>query len=235
MAASAMPSGLFRLRLVYRKAERLRWLSHLEVTRALERGVRRAGLPYAITQGFSPRMRVAFGPALPVGTAGERERADVWLAAYVETAEALAVMKRALPHGLDPIDAHYVAESEPSLSSGVHVGVYDVFVEGKELRADVVLAALEQVRSAGTLEVEHRRKTKVFDLARSLPKEPRASDSDRGVCVSLVIRMGPEGSLRPEVLLKAAFVSAHVRGAVTSVTRTDTLRETEEGVWSRPA
>ena len=108
-------------------------------------------------------------------------------------------------------------------------------VDGKELRADSVMAALEQVRSAGTLEVEHRRKTKVFDLARSLPKEPRVSDSDEGVLVSLTIRMGPEGSLRPEVLLKAAFAAAHINGVVTDVTRTDTLTEREEGVWSRPA
>ena len=33
---------------------------------------RRAGLPYAVTQGFTPHMRIAFGPALPVGTAGLR-------------------------------------------------------------------------------------------------------------------------------------------------------------------
>ena len=65
--------SLFRLRVVFRKAGRLALLSHLEVARALERAVRRAGLPYAVSQGFSPHMRIAFGAALPVGVGGERE------------------------------------------------------------------------------------------------------------------------------------------------------------------
>lgn len=229
-----MGSGRFRLRVAYGKVGRLRWLSHLEVTRTLERGVRRAGLPYAVTQGFSPHMRIAFGPALPVGTAAEREAVDVWLVDYVPAHEALVSLCQALPPGLQPLYALFVADSEPSLSSGVHMGVYDMRIQGKELRADSVQTALEQICSAGTLEVEHRGKTKVFDLTRSLPKEPRASDSDTGVKVSLAVRMGPEGSLRPDVLLTAALTAAHVHGVVTDVTRTDTLREQEEGVWLRP-
>ena len=46
----------FRLRVTYRMAGRLVMLSHLEVCRALERAVRRADLPYAVSQGFSPHM-----------------------------------------------------------------------------------------------------------------------------------------------------------------------------------
>ena len=38
----------------FRKSGRLRFLSHLELARALERSVRRAGLPYAVTQGSAP-------------------------------------------------------------------------------------------------------------------------------------------------------------------------------------
>jgi hypothetical protein len=133
------------------------------------------------------------------------------------------------------MEALYVPASAASLSAGTHIGVYDMRIEGKEVSADLVQAALDLIRSEGTLEVQHRRKTKVFDLARSLPKEPRTSDSDGAVNVTLTVRMGPEGSLRPEVLLEAALSAAHVHGAVTTVTRTDTLTENQEGVWSRPA
>ncbi len=230
-----MASGQYRLRVFYRKAGRLRWLSHLELTRTLERSVRRAGLTYAVTQGFNPHMRIAFGPALPVGTAGEREAFDVWLERYVPAAEVLDVLSRSLPSDLGPVEARYVSEREASLSAGVQLGVYDMQVEGKELNTGTVQTALKRMRSAGTLEVERRRKTKVFDLARSLPKEPRVSDAETGVIVTLAIRMGPEGALRPEVLLQAALAAAHVEGVVTNVTRTDTLVEIEEGVWSRPA
>ena len=51
--------SLFRLRVRYGKRDRLKYLGHLEVIHTIERIVRRAGLPYAVTQGFSPHMRVA--------------------------------------------------------------------------------------------------------------------------------------------------------------------------------
>ena len=57
------PQQIFRLRLTFAKQGRLAMLSHLEVARALERTVRRAGLPYAVSQGFSPHMLIAFGAA----------------------------------------------------------------------------------------------------------------------------------------------------------------------------
>ena len=61
----------FRLRVEFCKQGRLALLSHLEVARALERAVRRAGLPFAISQGFSPHMKIAFGAALPVGVGAD--------------------------------------------------------------------------------------------------------------------------------------------------------------------
>ena len=57
----------FRLRVRYSISGRLAYLSHLETIRSMERVIRRAGLPFAITEGFNPHMKVAFGPALPVG------------------------------------------------------------------------------------------------------------------------------------------------------------------------
>ena len=73
----------FRLRVEFCKQGRLALLSHLEVARALERAVRRAGLPFAISQGFSPHMKIAFGAALPVGVGGLHEVFDLQLTRYV--------------------------------------------------------------------------------------------------------------------------------------------------------
>lgn len=229
-----MTPGEFRLRIEYAKAGRLRWLSHLEVTRALERGIRRAGLPYAVTKGFSPHMKAGFGPALPVGTAGERELVDVWMTRYLPAEDALTRLRGALPDGLAPFAARYVGDSTTALAAGVLVGEYDVVVSGKEVDAERIQAALDAQRAHGQLVVVQKGKTKVFDLARSLPKEPLAREVDGQVHVQVTVRMGPEGSLRPEVLLRAALEPLGMAGVVTVVTRTDTFIEAEEGVWSRP-
>ena len=74
---------LFRLRVTFHETGRLAMLSHLELARALERAVRRAQLPFAVSQGFSPHMRIAFGAALPVGVGGTAEIFDLFLTDYV--------------------------------------------------------------------------------------------------------------------------------------------------------
>ena len=73
----------FRLRVFFAKSGRCAMLSHLEVARALERAVRRAALPYAISQGFSPHMKIAFGAALPVGVGGVSECFDLMMTSYI--------------------------------------------------------------------------------------------------------------------------------------------------------
>lgn len=220
-----MASGEFRLRVRFGKTGRLRWLSHLETTHAIERSVRRAGLPYAVTHGYSPHMKVAFGPALPVGTAGENERYELWLTRYVPASEAMEALAATTPEGLLPVEAWYASDKEPSLSAGVSVATYDVIVEGVVPRD--LAEALGVVIRAGELVVEHKGKHKVFDLARSLPKEPRAEVAGDGTAhVRLTVRIGPEGSLRPETLITSALSQAGLAGAVTSVTRTDIQQTT---------
>ena len=68
-----------RLRITYRKDGPARHVGHLDVMRTWERAIRRAKLPLAYTQGFSPHARIALAAPLPVGTIGERELMDIWL------------------------------------------------------------------------------------------------------------------------------------------------------------
>jgi len=226
--------GEFRLRVRYQKMGRLRWLSHLEVVHTLERIIRRAELPYAVTQGFHPHLKVAFGPALPVGTGGENEYFDVWLTRYTEASEVLRALQQASPEDLAPTQARYVAGNVASLTAELTIAEYRIEIDGEGTDSQKMRAALTHVISAGELAIEHKGKHKVYDLARSVPKDARVSDRDGGVAVELTVRMGPEGSLRPETLIRAALQFAGLEASAVRTTRRDTLVESDEGVWSRP-
>ena len=216
----------FRARVCFHKSSRLRWLSHLEVMRACERSVRRASLPYSVTRGFSPKMKAAFGPALPVGTAGEHEYFDVWLTSYIPAPDVLKRLAGAFPADISPVAVRYVAEAEPTLTAAITIACYEVGVQRTEAVGSRELSeALSDVVAGGELTVEHKGKTKVFDLARALPEEPRVGEKDRGLVVTLTTRIGPEGSLRPEALIHEALRRAGHDGGISSVTRTDLLVE----------
>src|SRR6478609_5003712 len=49
-----------RVRLRYAKHGKVRWTSHRDAARIWERGLRRAGIAVAYTEGFSPRPRLHF-------------------------------------------------------------------------------------------------------------------------------------------------------------------------------
>ncbi len=70
-----------RVRFRYRKEGKVRFTSHRDVARLWERALRRAGLPVALTEGFSPRPKVHFGLALSTGHESLGEYVDVDLRA----------------------------------------------------------------------------------------------------------------------------------------------------------
>jgi radical SAM-linked protein len=225
--------GDFRLRIGYCKGGRARFLSHLEVMRALERSARRAQLAYAVTQGFNPRMKVAFGPALPVGTAGDREYLDIWLTEFSPVSDVLRDLIAVTPADLAPVDASYVGFREPSLSAAITIAEYRIEMDATEVDAKEFESALDAVVASGELRIEQQKKTKVYDLTKSLSKEPSVRVEKGRIVVSTTVRMGPEGAMRPDALIRAALMRAHMSGASVQVTRTDVFIESED-VLSRP-
>ena len=56
-----------RMLAVYHKAEDARFISHLDILRALQRAFRRAGLPLKYSDGFNPHPELSFASALATG------------------------------------------------------------------------------------------------------------------------------------------------------------------------
>ena len=107
----------FRMRITFAKQGRLALLSHLEVARAIERAVRRAQLPFAVSQGFSPHMKIAFGAALPVGVGGTHEMVDLQLLRYVRPEEALLALQKESVPDLMVKECVYIEPKAPAASA----------------------------------------------------------------------------------------------------------------------
>lgn len=179
----------FRLRVTYAETGRLVMLSHLEMARAMERAVRRAGLPYAVSQGFSPHMKIAFGAALPVGVGGMNEIIDVSLTEYVVPGKALAALQAASAPDLMPHEARYVTKEDAAASVAYPISTYEAVLDG----CAEGLALPEEVR------VVRKKKEKVLVPAEFLCAPMKAE----GNTLTFVLEAKPTGSLRPDVLLDA--------------------------------
>ena len=83
-----------RVRITFAKTDAMRFTGHLDLHRAWERTFRRAGLPLAYTQGFSPHPRINLASALPLGFTSERELVDIWLEQELPASAVTAALER---------------------------------------------------------------------------------------------------------------------------------------------
>ena len=92
-----------RVRLRFSKLGKVRWTSHRDVARMWERAFRRASVPVALSEGFSPRPKVSFGLALSTGHESLGEYLDVELVpgTILDLDELPDRLTPALPVGLD--------------------------------------------------------------------------------------------------------------------------------------
>ena len=123
------------VRLRYTKLGKVRWISHRDVARALERAFRVAKLPLAFSEGFSPRPRVSFGLALSTGHEGDAEYVDLVLAEDVDLDDLPARLSAALPEGMEVVGAVALADRAPALQEAVSVVAWRVEVAHRDLTA----------------------------------------------------------------------------------------------------
>jgi len=81
----------------------MRFASQLDLARAFERGVRRAGLPIAYSVGFTPHPKISYAGGVPTGVASEAEYLSLALTSRVETTSVRERLNAALPDGIDVI------------------------------------------------------------------------------------------------------------------------------------
>jgi radical SAM-linked protein len=114
-----------RIRFRFTKLGKVRFTGQRDVARMWERALRRASMPLAYTEGFSPRPQLSFGLALPTGCESLAEYVDVVLDdARPETAgievEALpALFTGLLPPGLEVEEAGLFERRDGSLQQQV--------------------------------------------------------------------------------------------------------------------
>ncbi len=89
-----------KVRIRFCKSGDLRLVSHLDLMRAVERLLRRAGLPVRQTEGFHPAPRLIFAQSLSLGLIGQDEVLEIEFTEEVSPEDVLARVRKQAPPGL---------------------------------------------------------------------------------------------------------------------------------------
>jgi radical SAM-linked protein len=191
-----------RIRLRYAKRGPLRFTSHRDIARAFERAVRRAGVPIAYSQGFSPHPKISYVGAAPTGAASEAEYLELGLAQPVDPGLLRAALDAALSPGLDVLEA-VVAADGPGLADRIDAARWLVALDGLGdetvaravdtfLRAEEVL--VERLTKQGRRRFDCRAAVVRLEVSDPAPRHPvatEAADSAGGVPISPVPDVTP--------------------------------------------
>lgn len=129
-----------KLRLQITKEPGIRFISHLEYQRSIEKAIRRSGIPVAYSEGFNPHMRFSLASALSVGVTSSCEFAEIKLLEERPLAGLVEALGRALPMGIHIVKADLADDKAPKLMACAQGATYQVLVPCPEDPADGLAA-----------------------------------------------------------------------------------------------
>jgi radical SAM-linked protein len=195
-----------RVRLRYAKRGRLRFSSHRDFQRSLERALRRAAVPIAYSAGFNPHPRISYANAAPTGAASEAEYLEIGLAERRDVEQVRAAIDRALPPGLDVTDA--VEAGPGALADRLQASVWRVEF-GEALDVGALADAVASLLAAERVEVNRMTRTglRTFDARTAIVRididEPAASSAGPGCAILQMVVRHTTPAVRPDDVLSA--------------------------------
>jgi radical SAM-linked protein len=206
-----------RLRARFAKTGKVRFVSHRDVARIWERALRRAGVPIAYTEGFSPRPKLSFGLALSTGYESLGEYLDISLrdggSPGVDLEQTPTLLTVALPVGMEVQAVVDLEPGMPSLQQAVTSCTWHIELSETEA---AVATLVDRALAASELVIARTRKgQEAVEDVRSgiLSLRALGPAADGSTVVEAELATQPRG-LRPAELARALHPAIEARRVV---------------------
>ena len=189
---------LKNVRVWFEKIGAVRYISHLDLTRNMSRGIKLSGLPVWYTEGFNPRIYMTYAMPLSLGVCGERECMDIRLTEEFPLEEIAPRLNAHLPADLRALEA-----TEPvDKFEEIQYGDYEVFLESQNSAA--LQAKLDALlgREAILVRKHTKKGDKDFDIKPDFA-DIQVQIQENGLLLQLRLPCSMSGSTNPALLLEA--------------------------------
>ena len=207
------------IRLEYSKGEPVRFLSHLDMMRMFERAMRRAHVPLAYTEGYNPRPKISYGPALATGYTSDSEFMDVHIAV-----EGPYNIKECLsphvPFGIEIKRTKTLISKTRSLAALIDHLDYDVLLN-KTFDEKEIDTLIEKLLSKNEIIVERFKKGKPSKTYNIRPNILQLTANPTGLSLQCKIFNGL--SVRAEEILRHLLPGQETLIKTAKVNRTNLL------------
>lgn len=183
------------VRIMFSKTGRAKYVSHLDLVRAMTRAVRRADIPLWYTEGFNRHPYLTFASPLSLGYEGLRETMDIRMADDFPYDELAARLNAVLPEGLAVISAADVVAKAGDLAAAEY-----------RLTIHLPASVVQEALAANELLVEKRTKKKTMKTIDILPYFKNAvveAVGENETVVTVALPSGGNENVNPGLFINA--------------------------------
>ena len=200
------------VRIFYKKKDRMKFVSHLDITRFMIRMLRKAEIPVWYTEGFNKHPYINFALPLSLGFESNKETMDFKVAEDISAEEIFNRLNSVFPNGIELIKV-----TEPKLKPK-EIKYAEYFVLFEE---DIVNELADFLKSEEIKVIKKGKKGKEteIDLKPHIIKN-EITLNNGNTLLKLILPAGSELNINPSLLINAFL---NDREIINFVTRNDLL------------
>lgn len=210
---------MITVRIVFSKTGKAKYISHLDLMRAMTRAVRRAGIPLWYTEGFNRHPYITFASPISLGFEGLQETMDLRLEQEMSMDELTSRMDAVMPEGIRVLSAHEAVMKAGDLLSAR----YRITVPCNKEQVEELLAQNEIL-----VEKRTKKKTmKTLDIRPSL-QDVSVFEQGENTVIEVTLPCGSNETVNPALLITALGKSMEDEQLEGSVVRLATYGKNGE-------
>ena len=191
---------MYDVRIRLSKRGRIKFVSHLDMFRTMQRAVRRADIPLWYTEGFNPHPYISYLLALPLGVEGIAEPIDIRLVEPMTMEELKERLNAVMPEGMR------VESAAPPVRKPGEIAFarYEVTLD----REDISPQELREAMDCGELTCEksgksgHKKIMKTVNVSEHI-REYQLNDAGENLLLTVTLPAGSTFNLNPIQLMDA--------------------------------
>ena len=216
-----------KVRVKFAKTGAMKFIGHLDIMRFFQKAIRRAELPVAFSEGFSPHMIMSFAAPLGVGITSAGEYFDMELTQELPSRELKERLNRQMVEGMEVLSVRRIPEGKASKAMSLVAA------------ADYLVSFREGMELTGW-----REKIAEFDgqdsivIMRTTKRSEKETDirpwilqlEARGEGIFMRVSQGSVHNLKPELVLEAfaRFLGQELAPMALLIQRLEVYAELEE-------
>jgi radical SAM family uncharacterized protein/radical SAM-linked protein len=214
-----------KYRFTFTKLGRARFLSHLELSAALIRALRRSSIALAYSAGYHPHPKISFATATSVGMESKQEYMDIIVQEYLADLNFLKnEINSALPRGIEVIEVRMLSPGEKTLAQAQQGFEYELYLPADidSDRLSTIKENIDKFLAAPSFSIQRLSKGKTVTKNIRPFIEKIVLDTS-GKKVEFAVRQMQEGSARPTDIITHILGFNTEEGLQISVVKTRTL------------